>query len=44
MWERLNPQTPFYVAAGATLLVVPFLWIKFKLPKQPTFEDAPSTA
>jgi len=32
LWERFAPQVPFYVPLAATLLTLPIMWIKFKLP------------
>lgn len=33
LWERIAPQAPFYVPLLASLLLLPIMWIKFKLPK-----------
>lgn len=33
LWERFGPQVPFYIPMAATLLLLPIIWIKFKLPK-----------
>ncbi len=33
LWERFGPQAPFYVPMVATLLILPIMWVKFKLPK-----------
>jgi MFS family permease len=32
LWERISPQAPFLVTAGAALLVLPPVWFKFKAP------------
>jgi len=32
LWERFAPQVPFYVPLVATLLTLPIMWVKFKLP------------
>jgi MFS family permease len=32
LWERFTPQLPFYIPLGATLLLLPITWFKFKLP------------
>ncbi len=32
LWEQFAPQVPFYAPLVATLLVLPIMWIKFKLP------------
>jgi len=32
LWERFAPQVPFYVPLVATLLMLPVMWVKFKLP------------
>lgn len=31
LWERFSPQVPFYVPVVATLIVLPIMWIKFRL-------------
>lgn len=33
LWERFGPQVPFYVPLAATLLVLPVIWVKFRLPR-----------
>lgn len=33
LWEKFNPKVPFYVPIVATLLLLPVVWFKFKLPK-----------
>jgi MFS family permease len=32
LWERVNPQLPFYIPLVATLLLLPVMWLKFRLP------------
>ena len=32
LWERFAPQVPFYVPLVATLVTLPIMWVKFKLP------------
>jgi len=32
LWERFTPQVPFYAPLVATLLMLPVMWIKFKVP------------
>jgi MFS family permease len=32
LWERFAPQVPFYVPLVATLLLLPVMWLKFRLP------------
>ena len=32
LWERFTPQFPFYIPLVATLLLLPIMWLKFKLP------------
>lgn len=42
LWERFAPQVPFYVPLVATLLLLPVIWIKFRLPAEQSPEvDAP---
>ena len=31
LWERVNPQFPFYIPLVATLLLLPVMWFKFRL-------------
>lgn len=39
LWERFAPQVPFYAPLAATILLLPVMWFKFRLPK-----EAPATA
>jgi MFS family permease len=39
LWERFSPQIPFYFPLIATLLLLPIMWIKFRLPHQKTAES-----
>jgi hypothetical protein len=32
LWERFALQVPFYAPLVATQLMLPIMWIKFKLP------------
>jgi MFS family permease len=32
LWERFAPQVPFYIPLVATLLLLPIMWLKFRLP------------
>ncbi len=32
LWERFTPQVPFYIPLATTVLLLPVMWIKFKLP------------
>jgi DHA1 family multidrug resistance protein-like MFS transporter len=34
MWEIWGPRSPFFVTAIASALVLPIIWIKFKLPEK----------
>jgi MFS family permease len=34
LWERFNPKLPFIIPLVTTLLLLPVMWIKFKLPKE----------
>ncbi|MBN2146405.1 MAG: MFS transporter [Anaerolineales bacterium] len=46
MWERFSPRVPFFVTAGASLVTVLPVWLKFKLPKNGgpnTTEAVPSS-
>ncbi len=38
LWERFAPQVPFYAPLVATLLLLPIMWIKFKLPTETAME------
>lgn len=33
LWERVSPRLPFMITGAAALLVMPIIWLKFKLPK-----------
>jgi MFS family permease len=33
LWETFNPKVPFYLPMIACLLMIPVIWIKFRLPK-----------
>lgn len=34
LWERFNPRLPFMITAGAALLTVIPIWLKFKVPEK----------
>jgi MFS family permease len=34
LWERFAPQVPFYAPLVATLLLLPIIWVKFRLPRE----------
>jgi DHA1 family multidrug resistance protein-like MFS transporter len=34
MWEKINPQSPFVVAAAVSILTIIPIWYKFKIPKK----------
>jgi MFS family permease len=38
LWERFAPQVPFYAPLVATLLLLPIMWMKFKLPAEAAME------
>jgi MFS family permease len=45
LWETFNPKVPFYVPLIAMMLMLPVVWIKFRLPKAPDAEEpAPAPA
>jgi hypothetical protein len=33
LWERVSPRFPFQITAGAVLLSIIPVWLKFKLPR-----------
>jgi MFS family permease len=33
LWQNFGPKVPFYVPLVATLIMLPIIWLKFKLPK-----------
>jgi len=39
LWERFSPQVPFYVPLVTTVLLLPVMWVKFKLPKDKNSEE-----
>jgi MFS family permease len=38
LWERFAPQVPFYVPLVGTLLLLPVVWFKFRLPRASSSE------
>jgi DHA1 family multidrug resistance protein-like MFS transporter len=34
MWENWGPRSPFFATAIASALVLPIIWVKFKLPQK----------
>jgi len=32
LWERYSPRLPFMITAAATLVILPPIWLKFKVP------------
>ena len=44
LWERVAPQVPFYVPLIATLLLLPVMWFKFRLPSGATADDTAEAA
>jgi MFS family permease len=40
LWERFAPQVPFYVPLAAKVLLLPVMWIKFRLPPKHVPEEA----
>ena len=38
LWERFAPKVPFYAPLVATLLLLPIIWIKFRLPQKAVAE------
>jgi len=40
LWERFSPQVPFYVPLVTTVVLLPVMWVKFKLPRGQTIEEA----
>jgi len=32
LWERFSPRLPFIITAASSLIVVPLIWLKFKVP------------
>lgn len=36
LWESYGPKVPFYIPLTALLLMLPVIWIKFRLPKVET--------
>jgi MFS family permease len=39
LWETFNPKVPFYIPLIAMMLMLPVVWIKFRLPKAPDAEE-----
>ncbi len=40
LWERYAPQVPFYAPLVASLLLLPIMWVKFKLPQGDAMEPS----
>ncbi len=43
LWQRFSPRTPFYVPLVAMTLMLPVIWVKFKLPKPGPSAETPSS-
>jgi dipeptide/tripeptide permease len=41
MWEKINPQSPFMVAAAASILTIIPIWYKFRVPKKDETDEYP---
>ncbi len=39
LWETFNPKVPFYIPLITMMLMLPVVWIKFRLPKAPDAEE-----
>jgi len=33
LWQNFGPKVPFYVPLVALLVMLPIIWVKFRLPK-----------
>ena len=44
LWERVSPQTPFIISALASLLILPPIWFKFRVPKTAPAAETVDTA
>jgi MFS family permease len=44
LWERVGPQTPFWVVVAASTLTIPIAWLKFGLTRDETEPPATPTA
>ncbi|MBN1260044.1 MAG: MFS transporter [Anaerolineae bacterium] len=43
LWNRFGPQAPFYLPIVATVILLPIMWVKFRLPGTDT-QAAPQPA
>jgi MFS family permease len=43
LWQRFAPQVPFYIPLVATLLLLPVMWLKFRLPADRVPDVEPAT-
>jgi MFS family permease len=34
LWQRYSPRVPFYLSLAAMALMLPVIWVKFRLPKK----------
>jgi MFS family permease len=41
LWERFAPQVPFYIPLIATVLLLPVMWVKFRLPAESPAQETP---
>jgi MFS family permease len=39
LWERFSPKLPFIFPIVTTLLLLPVMWIKFRLPKEDPLQE-----
>ena len=44
LWERVGPQTPFWITAVAILICIPIAWSKFVLPQEVPATEGPATS
>jgi MFS family permease len=43
LWERFSPQLPFMITAASSLLFLPVIWLKFKVPdREPSAPGQPA--
>lgn len=44
LWEKFGPHVPFYIPLAAMMLMLPVIWIKFRMPKTDVITDEPASS
>jgi MFS family permease len=38
LWDRFSPRTPFFIPVLVTVLLIPFIWVNFRMPEKESLE------